>query len=92
MGYHDGSLVAWAIAAIQAMGLVSAFCARASVGSRGQSWCQAVCLACLALVGLSSLIAAISSYPLIWLASSANFGVMVMAAIWDLSPKEARAA
>lgn len=88
MGHIDGHVAVWAIALIQGVGLISAFFARASVGSRRQNSCQWLCLACLALVGGTNLLAATTLTPLAWMVSSVTLAVMVVAAVWDAGPKE----
>ncbi len=70
------------LVAIQALGVLSAFAARRSLGEAGGTAFQWLFLACLGLVGLSTavLVSAASGW---WLASGTTFSVMVLTITHD---------
>jgi len=74
--------VFWGMIAIMILGLLSAWIARLSEGSRGQAVCQGLFMACLVLVGLAAV-----AVPQIgsgcWLLASATLPVMVLMATYD---------
>jgi len=72
----------WILAVVQAVGLLSTWLARSSVGCRGQRPCQWLFLSCLLLVGLGTVLAmAISAAH--WLFSAGTLALMILAAVWD---------
>jgi hypothetical protein len=84
MAYLETSFFAWLLGFIQIAGLLSAWLARLSEGSRRQAWCQRLFVACLALVGLTTmLVVALGARH--WVASGATLSAMILAAIWDFS-------
>jgi hypothetical protein len=72
----------WTLTLIQGLGLISAWLARLSEGSRGQACCQCLFFVCLALVGITAM-ATITLGPRYWLTPGATLGVMIVGAIWD---------
>jgi hypothetical protein len=82
MAYLESSFLVWSLGLIQAAGLVSAWLARLSEGSRSQAPCQCVFLAFLGLVGGATMFSAALG-PRYWLVSGATLSVMVLGAIWD---------
>lgn len=72
----------WAIMAILAIGLISAWTTRIGEGSRHQAVCQRVFFACLGTVGLTT-IGALGMPPHWWLASATTFSLMVIAVTFD---------
>lgn len=86
MAYLHTEFLLWPLVLIQIAGLGSAWLARLYEGSRREASCQGLFLACLALMGASTLIA-VSSGPKYWLACAATLSVMVLAAVWDFSPQ-----
>lgn len=84
MAYLETPILACFLGLIQIAGLLSAWLARLSEGSRRQASCQLLFVGCLAVMGLLTmgLLVLGASY---WLASGATFAVMVLAAIWDFS-------
>ena len=88
MSYLEPSFLVWSLGVIQILGLISAWLARLSEGSPSQVSCQRLFLACLALVGLTTMASiALSPTPKYWLASGVTLSVMILAAIWDFSPR-----
>jgi len=88
MSYLEPSFLVWSLGVIQILGLISAWLARLSEGSASQASCQRLFIACLALVGLTTMASiALSPTPKYWLASGVTLGVMILAAIWDFSPR-----
>jgi Flp pilus assembly protein TadB len=78
----DFQEVFWVVVSIQFAGLFSAWLARQTVGGRAERPCQRLFLACLALVGVTSVVAmGISAAS--WLFSAATLALMVIAAVWD---------
>jgi hypothetical protein len=78
----DAHVVVWILSAVQAVGLLSAWLARLSEGSRVQTSCQRFFIACLATVGFATAAsAALSSAA--WLICSTTLALMVLAATWD---------
>jgi hypothetical protein len=71
-------------------GLASAWLARRSEGSRLQAACQALFMACLALVG-SVTVALLLLSPGLCLASGATLATMSVAATWDFGGGRAAA-
>ena len=82
MAYLESSFLVWSLGLIQAAGLISAWLARLSEGSRSQAPCQCLFLAFLGLVGAATMLSAALG-PRYWLASGATLSVMVLGAIWD---------
>ena len=72
----------WWIAAIQALGLASAWYARVHQGSHRQSASQFVFLLLLALVGATTLAAAVTS-PAGSVVGGTTMAAMVLATVWD---------
>ena len=82
MAYPETSFVVWSLIFVQIAGLISAWLARLSEGSRTQAPCQWLFLALLGLVGTATM-AAVTLGPRYWLASGATLGVMILGAVWD---------
>jgi hypothetical protein len=82
MAYPEGAFLIWSLGFIQIAGLVSAWLARLSEGSRSQAPCHWLFLAFLGLVGLATM-ASVTLGPRYWLASGATLSVMTLGAIWD---------
>jgi hypothetical protein len=89
MAYLEASLLLWGLGSIQIVGLISAWLARFSEGSRRQSCCHRLFLGCLGLIGLTTM-ATLALGPKYWLPSGMTLSVMVLGAVWDFRP-EARA-
>ena len=85
MAYLEASLLAWGLGSIQIAGLFSAWLARLSEGSRRQAWCHRLFLACLGLIGLTTM-ASLALGPKYWLPSGMTLAVMVLGAVWDFRP------
>jgi hypothetical protein len=80
-GLFGGHVVYWLVA-IQVLGLLSAWVARLTEGSRRQIWFQRLFFVCLLLVGLAA--AGTSGVgPGCWLFSNATLAVMVLTATFD---------
>jgi hypothetical protein len=82
MSTLEMSTMVWGLAVIQVIGLVSAWLARASEGSRRETSCQRIFFACLGLMGLATM-AAFSLSPGWWLTSGATLSVMILVATCD---------
>ncbi len=78
----SGIYVFWGVVAIQAIGLISAWVARMSSGSRGQVSFQRIFTVCLVLVGATAIVTP-SVGSGCWMVSSATLAVMVLAATYD---------
>src|SRR4051812_20651073 len=76
-------LLLWLISGVQILGLVSTVLARCSEGSRGQNPCQWLFLACLALVGMATLIT-VGLHWESWIFCAATLAVMVLFSVWEL--------
>jgi hypothetical protein len=85
MAYLETSFLLWLLGVIQIAGLLSAWLARLSEGSRSQASCQWLFFACLGLMGLTTM-ASVALGPRYWLASGATLSVMILGAIWDFRP------
>ena len=83
MAYLETSFLVWTIGIIHIAGLVSAWLARLSEGSRSQASCQWLFFACLGLIGLTTM-ATVALGPRYWLASGITLSVMVLGAVWDV--------
>jgi hypothetical protein len=87
MDHLDLTTLLWIFAAVQALGLSSAWLSRVSEGSLLQPWFQRLFLICLLLNGASIVIApAIGA--VYWLISSATLGVMVVMAVCDFRQQD----
>jgi hypothetical protein len=82
MPYLESSSFIWALGLVQIAGLVSAWLARLSEGSRGQASCHRLFYGCLGVIGLASM-AAVTVGPRHLLVSCMTLSVMVLAAVWD---------
>jgi hypothetical protein len=89
MAYLETSSLIWGLGFLQIAGLLSAWLARLSEGSRGQASCHRLFFGCLALIGLASM-AAVSLGPRYLRVSCMTLSVMVLVAVWDFRA-EARA-
>jgi hypothetical protein len=69
---------------IQAVGLLSAWLARFTEGSRHQHWYQRLFFFCLLALGVATLAALLSS-PAACVMAGATLAVMVLVATWDFS-------
>ena len=85
MAYLETSFFVWGWGSIQVVGLLSAWLARLSEGSRRQTSCHGLFFVCLALIGLS-MIASMAAGPKYSLPTGITLSVMVLAAVWDFRP------
>jgi hypothetical protein len=74
--------IVWGMAAVQILGLLSAWIARLSEGSRRQVLCQRLFMACLLLVGLAA-VAVPQTGSGCWMVASATLPLMVLMATYD---------
>ncbi|HUY89744.1 MAG TPA: hypothetical protein VMV10_13490 [Pirellulales bacterium] len=81
LSFEPASLI-FGLAIIQGIGLASACLARIGEGSIRQTSCQRLFLGCLALVGVSTMLAMLVG-PGACVASGATLAVMVLTATWD---------
>ncbi len=79
---YDAQTVSWILVTVQLAGLSSAWLARLSEGSRGQTSCQRIFLACLGLVGVATVLSLFMTAGT-WMFSGATLSLMVLAAVWD---------
>jgi hypothetical protein len=86
MAYLEASLLLWGLGLIQIAGLTSAWLARFSEGSKRQACCHWVFLACLGLIGLTTM-ASLALGPKYWLPSGMTLSIMVLGAVWDFRPE-----
>jgi hypothetical protein len=86
MAYLESTSFAWTLGFVQIAGLVSAWLARVSEGSRGQASCHRLFFACLGVIGLASL-ASVALGPRYLLVCSLTLSVMVLVAVWDVRPE-----
>jgi hypothetical protein len=84
MAYLETSFFAWLIGLIQIAGLTSAWLARLNEGSARQAWSHRLFVACLGLVGLSTMVFVVFGARY-WLVSGATLSAMILAAVWDVS-------
>jgi hypothetical protein len=82
-GSHLSAFV-WAVAAIQVLGLLLAWMARLSEGSRRQTLCQRLFFAALVLVGLGTIVL-LGMGPGYWLVSGTTLSLMVLTVTCDFS-------
>lgn len=82
MAYLETSSFVWALALVQFVGLISAWMARLSEGSRGQAHCHWLFLACLGLIGVATMLS-VSLGLRYLLFSSLTLSAMVLVAVWD---------
>ncbi len=82
MAYLEIPHWGWFLAGVQVIGLLSAWLARLSEGSCNQVWCQRLFVACLAIMGMTTM-AFVAVGTRQWLASGTTMSVMVLAAVWD---------
>ena len=80
----------WFLAAVQLVGLASAWLARLSEGSCHQTDCQCLFLGCLGMVGVAT-VTALWMGPGWWLGSGATLSVMVVTATCDFRRPAQRA-
>jgi hypothetical protein len=84
MAYLETSFFAWFLGLIQIAGLASAWLARLNEGSVRQAWAHRLFVACLGLVGLSTMVFVVFGARY-WLVSGATLSAMILAAVWDAS-------
>ncbi len=82
MSYPETSIIIWSLGIVQIAGLISAWLARLSEGSRSQRPCQWLFLTCLGLMGVMTMFS-IALGLRYWLACGTTLSVMVLGAIWD---------
>jgi hypothetical protein len=92
MPHVEDSSLFWILTVIQSCGLVSAWLTRRHAGSRQQSACELLFLACLILVGISTLAAMLQGHGAFWIFGGATLGVMVLMAVWDFKPSASTSA
>ena len=80
----EAPAICWLFGAVQVIGLTSAWMARLSAGSRRQTCCYCLFLACLPLVGGTAAFS-VGLGPRCWLVSSITLSVMVLTVICDFS-------
>lgn len=85
----DRSALLLACNLVQVIGLVSAGLARICEGSKAQTSCQYLFLFCLALVGAAAF-GSFSLEPGAWVHCGITLSLMVLAAVWDFRPADAR--
>lgn len=85
MAYLETSLLVWLLAVAQLAGLVSAWLARLSEGSARQACCQRLFVACVALLGLLTMVT-VAMGARYWWASGGTLSAMILAAVWDFRP------
>jgi CHASE2 domain-containing sensor protein len=73
----------WIWASIQVAGLLTACVARLSEGTPRQTATQGVFFACLALVGVSAVIALLAMGPGFWLTSATALAIMIFTVTCD---------
>ena len=78
----DAHTIVWGLGAVQVVSLVSAWIARLAEGSHRQTSCQWLFLACLALMGLTTMVSVAISFES-WIFCSFTLSLMVVAVIWD---------
>jgi hypothetical protein len=76
--------VGWLFVVVEVVGLASAWLARLSAGSRRQTPCQCLFLACLALVGGAAFVS-LGFGPGCWLVSSVTLSLMILTVTCDFS-------
>jgi len=74
----------WILIGIQTLGLMSAWAARVSEGSSGQTASHLLFFACLALVGTATVVA-LAIGPGCWLTSATTLSLMVLMVTCDFS-------
>ena len=89
MPYLESVFPLWAFGFIQFAGILSAWLARASEGSRSQAYCQWLFFALLVIVGIVTVLA-VSSGPRYWFAAGGSLGAMLLAAIWHVEAPTSR--
>jgi hypothetical protein len=82
MQSFDPVTMVYGLAVIQVIGLASACLARMGEGSIRQTSCQRLFLGCLALVGVSTMLA-MHVGPGACIVSGATLAAMVLTATWD---------
>jgi hypothetical protein len=78
----DSPAALWLLMAVQCLGVLSAFAARLSEGSRRQAISQCLFLAFLPLMGAATLVA-LAIGPGCWLGCSTTLAIMVLTVTWD---------
>jgi hypothetical protein len=89
MGILHSPALLWTAAAIQVVGLVSAWMARVSERTRQEAFFQRLFFVCLIVVGLTT-IAAVWLRLACWLVSAVTFALMVLAATCDFGSRDRR--
>lgn len=84
---QDVSPLQWALVALQAWGILIAWLTRASEGSRCQSCCQYLFFTTLAVVGISTMLLALTDG--MWIFSGVTVTLMVLATTWEAGEREA---
>ena len=78
----DAESTLWILAALQFVGLLSAWLARVSEGSRMQTSCQWVFFATLIVLSVTTMLT-IALHPWFWMTESVTLALMVLTAVWD---------
>jgi hypothetical protein len=86
----EGQFILWLFAAIQFAGLAAVWLARRSEGSACQGICHVLCLASLAVVGISTVVCLLVDSGL-WFASGVTLSVMVVATTYETTQSRRRA-
>ena len=83
MPHFDPVLTFWCLATVQILALASACLARMTEGSLREGHCQWICLACLSLAGLATMVSlAVGPTPCVF--SGAALAVTILTATWDV--------
>ena len=81
---NEATAMGWVFAAVQVVGLTSAWVARLSAGTRGQTSCHGFFLACMAIVGGAAIVS-LGLGPSCWLVSSITLSLMILTVTCDFS-------
>jgi len=80
----EAPVIGWLFVAIEVAGLISAWVARLSAGSRRQTPCQCLFLGCLAIMG-GAVFVSLGFGPGCWLISSVTLALMILTVTCDFS-------
>ncbi len=78
----EAPAICWLFGAVEVVGLISAWVARLSAGSRCQTSCQCLFLGCMALVGGVAVVSP-GLGPSCWLVSSITLSLMILTVTCD---------
>lgn len=83
MPQFDPVMTFWCLATVQTVALVSACLVRMAEGSLREAHCQWICLGCLSLAGLATMIS-LAMGPTSCVFSGAALAVSILTATWDI--------